>query len=120
VTIQIAGVLAILAGGYTLLHKGHIAVDTLIDRFTPKTRTIIDIITLCITLFIIGGLLWSTAGEAIDSLKIKESFTSYIAPPIYPFKIIMALGIALLLLQGIANLVRDLEAVIRHEGENQK
>lgn len=120
VTIQIAGVLAILTGGYTLLYKGHIAVDTLVERLTPRTRVIVSLFTSFITLCVIGGLLWSTVGLAIDSLMINESFTSFIAPPIYPFKIIMAIGIALLLLQGIAKFIRDLEIVINRKGESQQ
>ena len=101
------GTYAILGGGYILLIGGHVNVDIVYSRFSIKTRAGIDIVTsllfflFCGMLFIYGGSL------AWDSLSRFEHSQSAWNPPLYPAKLMLPLSAALLILQGITKLIRD-------------
>ena len=108
VNIQLAGTLILLAGGYTLLYKRHVVIDVVVHRFSPRTRAIIDLITSPVFFIGYGVLLWIAMDEARDSVQIRELFSSVWSPPMYYFKVVMAVGFFLLLIQGVAKFIRDL------------
>lgn len=105
---QLLCVLVILSGGWTLLKEGHVRVDVLWARLSPRKKAIVDLITFLLFFFSIGVLLWQAASAALVSVQTGERYSSYFAPPIYPLKIIIVLGVFLLLLQGIVKFIRDL------------
>lgn len=109
VNIQLAGLLVILGGGFTLLHRSHIGVDILVVRLSPRKRAILDLITGLLFFMGVGVLLWKTVDASWASFMRREVYTSYLAPPIYPLKLIMIGGVALLLLQGISKFIRDFD-----------
>jgi len=119
VNVQLLGVLAILGAGYALRHGSHVGVDILVARLSPRKRAILDLITFMFFFIGIGALLWKTGLGAWNSLQMREPYTSYLSPPIYPFKIIMVVGVLLLLLQGIAKFLRDLAKVTSPLGDKQ-
>ena len=57
-------------------------------------------------LFVYGGSL------ALESLSNFEHSRSAWNPPLYPFKLCIPLAMILLMLQGIAKLIRDIYTVI--------
>lgn len=120
VNIQIMGTLIILGGGYCFLHQSHIGVDTIVSRFSQRTRSIIDLILFPIFVGSIGALLWKTGVAAWDSWIWKERYSfSALLPPIYPYKTIIVLGVLLVLLQGTAKFIRDLIFVINPKPESK-
>lgn len=112
ISSQLLGIFTVLGGGYTLLYGGHIGVDILVVKLSPRKRAVIDLITSLLFFFGFGLLVWQTASEAWDSLKIAERQVTYFAAPIYPFKMIMALGILLLFLQGTVRFLRDFITIL--------
>ena len=108
INVQLLGLLAILGAGYALRHGAHVGVDVLVVRLSPRKRAILDLITALVFFLGIGVLLWKTSSGAWTSLLKREVYTSYLSPPIYPFKMLMAVGVLFLLLQGIAKFLRDL------------
>jgi len=108
INVQLLGTLVVLGGGYALLHDAHIGVDALVIHLSARRRAIVDLITSAFFFFGIGVLLWKAALDAWFSLEIRELYSSVFLPPIYPFKILMVIGILLLLLQGVAKFIRDL------------
>ncbi|KPK92600.1 MAG: hypothetical protein AMJ94_04700 [Deltaproteobacteria bacterium SM23_61] len=115
INIQLLGALVVLGGGYALFHDAHIGVDALVMQLSPRRRAILDLITSAFFFFGVGVLLWKAASDAWFSLQIKELYSSVFMPPIYPFKILMVVGIFLLLLQGMAKFFRDLMTVTSTE-----
>jgi TRAP-type mannitol/chloroaromatic compound transport system permease small subunit len=108
VMIIMYGTLFMMAGAYTLSKAGHVRGDVLYGFFQPRTQAIIDL-TLFILFFIPGVFALTYAGYffAAESLAIRE--TSNITaegPPIYPFKMILPLAGAFLLVQGIVEIIR--------------
>ena len=108
VMIQLYGTLFMMAGAYTLSKNGHVRGDVLYGFFRPRTQAIIDLI-LYVLFFIPGviALTWAGYDFAAESWRIRESSNvTYGGPPYYPFKTVIPVAGALLLAQGIVEIVR--------------
>jgi TRAP-type mannitol/chloroaromatic compound transport system permease small subunit len=108
VMIMFYGTLFMMAGAYTLAKNGHVRGDVLYGFFQPRTQATIDLI-LYIVFFLPGVIALTYAGYfyAADSWRINEHSTiTYEGPPIYPFKMAIPLAGAILLAQGIVEIIR--------------
>lgn len=115
-TALVFGVYVILAGGYCVLHERHVRIDVLWARLSPRGKAIADLATSGFALFFVGGLLWFSVPYAWHSFQIREVSETVFGPPLYPSKIILAIGASLLLLQLAVKFIRDLYTGIkRHE-----
>lgn len=119
INIQLLGALVVLGGGYAHRYNAHIGVDIIMVRLSAKIQAVINLITSFLFFFGFGVLFWKAAGDAIFSVKIREVYSSVFAPPIYPFKITMVVGILLLFLQGVVKFIQDLNKIINLE-ENKR
>jgi TRAP-type mannitol/chloroaromatic compound transport system permease small subunit len=99
-----------LAASYTLLKGGHIRTDVLYERWSPKTRATVD--AVCYVLFFFPGMLcilYAGAVEARQAWDIGErtGLRLFIVPvPMYVVKGVIPVTAALLLLQGVSELIR--------------
>jgi len=108
VMIMLYGTLFMMAGAYTLSVNGHVRGDVLYGFFTPRAQATIDL-TLYICFFLPGiiALVWAGYYYAGDSWRINEhSNITAEGPPIYPFKTVVPLAGAMILVQGIVEIVR--------------
>jgi len=108
VMIMFYGTLFMMAGAYTLAKNGHVRGDVLYGFFRPRTQATIDL-TLYILFFLPGIIALTYAGYyyAGDSWRIDEhSSVTAEGPPIYPFKTVIPIAGAILLVQGIVEIVR--------------
>jgi TRAP-type mannitol/chloroaromatic compound transport system permease small subunit len=108
VMIMLYGTLFMMAGAYTLSVNGHVRGDVLYGFFTPRAQATIDL-TLYICFFLPGiiALVWAGYYYAGDSWRINEhSNITAEGPPIYPFKTVIPLAGAMILVQGIVEIVR--------------
>lgn len=105
--IMLYGTLFMGAGAYTLSKNGHVRGDVLYGFFRPRTQATIDLI-LYIVFFLPGiiALTWAGYTFAADSYAIREQTFSAQALPLYPFKMMLPLAGAALLLQGLVEIVR--------------
>ncbi|MGZ9155624.1 MAG: TRAP transporter small permease subunit [Candidatus Binatia bacterium] len=102
------GTMFMMAGAYTLSKNGHVRGDVLYGFFKPRTQAAIDL-TLYIVFFIPGvvALVWAGYNYASESWAINEhSNITADGPPIYPFKTVIPIAGAILLLQGLVEIVR--------------
>lgn len=111
------GVLYMLGASYNYLHDSHTRVDLLYMRGTPRTKAIIDIICSLVLFFPLMLVMFKLAVEwAAKAWRINEvMFNSFWYPPAAPYRTIFALGLLLLILQGVARLIRDIHFVIKGE-----
>jgi TRAP-type mannitol/chloroaromatic compound transport system permease small subunit len=99
-----------LAAAYTLLKGGHIRTDVLYERWSVRTRATVD--AVCYVLFFFPGMLcilYAGAVEARQAWEISERTGLRIvgvSVPMYALKAIIPLTAALLVLQGLAELIR--------------
>ena len=108
VMIMMYGTLFMMAGAYTLSKAGHVRGDVLYGFFEPRTQATIDLV-LYILFFMPGVFALTYAGYhyAAESWAINEHSTiTAEGPPIYPFKTMLPLAGAFLLLQGIVEIIR--------------
>jgi TRAP-type mannitol/chloroaromatic compound transport system permease small subunit len=108
VMIMMYGTLFMMAGAYTLAKNGHVRGDVIYGYFTPRAQAILDL-TLYIVFFIPGIVALTYAGYfyAAESWAIDEhSNITAEGPPVYPFKTVIPLAGAFVLVQGIVEIIR--------------
>lgn len=106
-TTFIFGVHFVMGYGYTELFDGHVRVDIFSSRFPQKIQDILYIVlTIGITIPLVTLLAIWAWDNAIISTRILEDLSSAWAPPIWPVKLLMALGFTFLFLQVLSNLIK--------------
>ena len=106
--IMMYGTLFMMAGAYALAKNGHVRGDVLYGFFTPRAQASLDL-TLYIVFFIPGvvALVWAGYTYAAESWAIRESSNITAGgPPYYPFKTIIPVAGAFVLVQGIVEIIR--------------
>lgn len=111
--LMMYGTLFMMAGAYTLSKKGHVRGDILYSFFPVRLQAGLDL-TLYIVFFLPGVVAFCWAGYryAGESWAILErsSITSE-GLPISPFKTIIPIAGAFLLMQGIVEIVRCVQCL---------
>jgi TRAP-type mannitol/chloroaromatic compound transport system permease small subunit len=104
------GTLFMLCGAYTLAAGGHVRADFIYGSMRPRSQAALDL--LLYVLFFIPcmlGLIYAGSGFAADSWRIGEHSTvTAEGPPIYHFKTVIPIAGGLVMLQGLAEMVRCL------------
>ncbi len=102
------GSLFMLAGAYTLAQNAHVRGDFFYSSMKPRTQAVLDLI-LYFAFFIpgIAALIYAGTDYAADSWRIAEhSNVTADGPPIYHFKTVIPIAGALVMLQGVAEILR--------------
>ena len=102
------GTLFMLCGAYTLAQNGHVRGDFLYSSMKPRTQALLDL-ALYIVFFMpgIAALMYAGWDYAGDSWRIHEhSNVTAEGPPVYHFKSMIPLAGVLVMLQGLAEIVR--------------
>lgn len=108
-TTMLYGTFCIIAGVYTHLHNGHVRSEVIYQLFSPRKRALLDVITGFIGLIIFGVFFVVVLEFAVESWQTGErSSKSTWAPPIAPFKSVLPLAAALIWLQSLVHLIRDI------------
>jgi TRAP-type mannitol/chloroaromatic compound transport system permease small subunit len=106
--IMLYGTLFMMAGAYTLSKNGHVRGDVLYGFFPPRLQAGLDL-ALYILFFIPGvvAFVWAGYNYAAESWAINEhSNITAEGPAIYPFKTIIPIAGAFILMQGIVEIIR--------------
>jgi TRAP-type mannitol/chloroaromatic compound transport system permease small subunit len=110
-TVYLSAVTYLLGGGYALMRRGHVRIDLIYGTLGPSAKTVSDVISfVCFSLYV-GALIWVGTQMAWSSFLQSEGTGTPWNPPIWPVKMAIPIAGLLLLLQGIANLVRELGIV---------
>ena len=97
-----------LCGAYTLAQNAHVRGDFLYSSMRPRTQATLDLV-LYIVFFLpgIAALVYAGYFYAADSWRINEhSNVTADGPPVYHFKSVIPIAGALIMLQGVAEIVR--------------
>jgi TRAP-type mannitol/chloroaromatic compound transport system permease small subunit len=110
--IMLYGTLFMSAGAYTLSKAGHVRGDVLYGFFRPRTQATIDLV-LYIVFFLPGiiALTWAGWTYANESLAMREHTFNADPIPLYPFKFVIPVAGAVLLLQGIVEILRCVQCL---------
>lgn len=106
------GAYAVLSGGYLLVQGGHVNVDIFHRRLPARARAAVDVLTSVLFFAFLLVLLKEGWNMAYESLEQMESSYSAWNPPVWPLKLMIPVGAALLFLQGLAKLIDDIVDLI--------
>jgi TRAP-type mannitol/chloroaromatic compound transport system permease small subunit len=102
------GTLFMICGAYALSQDGHVRGDFLYSSMRPRTQASLDLV-LYLVFFVpgIAALIYAGWDYAADSWRINEhSNITADGPPVYHFKTVIPIAGALVMLQGLAEIVR--------------
>lgn len=102
------GTLFMLCGGYALAQNAHVRGDFLYSSMRPRTQATLDLV-LYIVFFVpgIAALIYSGWIFFVESWTINEhSNVTANGPPVWQFKAMIPLAGVLVMLQGVAEIVR--------------
>src|SRR6187397_2688369 len=102
------GSLFMLCGAYALAQNAHVRGDFLYSSMRPRTQAGLDLV-LYIIFFIpgIAALIYSGWIFAVESWQINEhSNVTADGPPVWQFKLMIPLAGTMVMVQGLAEIVR--------------
>lgn len=105
----VLAVFILLGAAYTQQVKGHVGVDFITSRLSPRLSAVCETITTFLSLFIIAIVVWQGFLEGLrertvsDMLRIPQS----------PFRLLVAIGGFLLWLELLIDLASSIGKLIR-------
>lgn len=108
----------LLGAAYLLRHDGHIRVDIVHARLPARARAWIDIAGTALLLMPLCALvIWLGWGYVARSWAHLEMSPNPGGLPLYPIKTVMLAAFALLLLQGLSEIIKRV-AMLRADGDD--
>lgn len=109
--LMMAGV-ALLCWGYTQAIKGHINIEILLVRYPARVQSVINFISLILTIIIFGLITWQSTLIAMETLK-QNRMLENIPLPLFPFKLMVPVGAFVLCLESIIQVIHLIFGVKR-------
>lgn len=110
------GMQYLISGAYALREGSHVRVDVVYALLPDRGKAIVDVISSLFFFIFTIALLWTGWTFASDAMSVWEvSFTEW-AIQYWPVKLAIPVGAALITLQGIAHLIKDI-LVVAGKGE---
>ena len=104
----IYGAMFLMAGAYTLSRNGHVRADVVYRLWKPRTQASVDLV-LYLIFFLPAVLAFIYSGWNYAAMSIRFREVSIFSPagvPVFPLKTLVPVTGVLLLLQGIAEIIR--------------
>jgi TRAP-type mannitol/chloroaromatic compound transport system permease small subunit len=102
----------LLAAGYTLQRNGHVRIDVLSSRLAPRTRLWIELVATLLFLFPFAFIvLRHGVPFFMDAVTQREVSINAGGLVVWPVKLLVPAGFALLLLQGLSQVVKTIAAL---------
>jgi TRAP-type C4-dicarboxylate transport system permease small subunit len=101
----------LLGAAYTQQVKGHVGVDFITSKLSPRLRAVCEIVTTVLSLFIIAIVIWQGFLEGIRERTVSDMLRI----PQYPFRLLVAIGGFLLWLELLIDLMSSIGKVIRRQ-----
>jgi TRAP-type mannitol/chloroaromatic compound transport system permease small subunit len=102
------GALFLMAGAYTLSRNGHVRADVLYRFWRPRAQATMDLV-LYVVFFLPAVLAFMYSGWNYAQMSIRFREVSIFSPagvPVFPLKALIPVTGVLLLVQGIAEMIR--------------
>jgi TRAP-type C4-dicarboxylate transport system permease small subunit len=111
VTELIMGMMIYLGVGYTTIHRGHIRVDILITRFSPRIQAALDTFTFFIAFVFMALVCWRLLLQAASRVE-NNDITQIWEIPVWPAAYVMAIASILMVTSLGLQLVLAARAVV--------
>jgi TRAP-type C4-dicarboxylate transport system permease small subunit len=100
-------VIVLLGAGYTQQVKGHVGVDFLTSRFSPRVRAVLQAVTTLAGLLVIAIMVWQGYLEGIHEKAVSDQ----LRVPQWPFKLLVAAGGLLLWLELLLDFIASVQKI---------
>ncbi len=110
INVQCFCAIVVLGGAHTLKQGGHVIMDILVNKLSPRTKLRLNLIVYLVFFFAMTIAIWQVSIFAWQSILISEEASTIFAPPLYPIKSGILIGVIILFLQGVSLFVRDVMA----------
>lgn len=102
----------ILIGAYTLIERGHVRVDLLLGETSTRRRALLDIINYSVLLIWMAALTYEGWYYFMDAWRFGERDDGALGHAMWPVKLALLVGVAMMAMQGVAELMRALARLI--------
>ena len=109
---QLFCAIVVLGAGNTLFQGGHVIMDVVVSRFSRTTRLKCSLGTYLVFFVAMIMVLVKVTSFAVDSIALGERASTLFAPPVYPLKTGIFIGIVLLFLQAVSVFFKDLDELM--------
>lgn len=117
IAYMIGGSAAVLSLARGLKEGSHVRVDLVYSLLKPRAKAIFNLVLSLI--FFYPVMIFGTLGiikVAVKSFMILEKIQlGVVILPIYPLKCVLAIGMTMFLLQGVAEFIRDIQTLSAKE-----
>lgn len=105
----------LVGAGYTLKHNGHVRIDVLYGRFSPRMQAWVDLLGGLLFLLPMAGLIaWLGWGAFLESWSIGETSPDAGGLLRWPIKLVIPFGFGLLFLQGVSEVIKRAAVLSGH------
>ncbi len=107
------GMQYMLAGAFAYHEDQHVRVDVIYTQFSPRGKAVADVFTSIFFFIFTLTMCWTGAKFALDAVNLGEvSFTEW-GVQYWPVKLMIPIGAALIALQGLSKLIKDVVFLAR-------
>ena len=120
-------VIFLFGAGYTLLRNEHVRIDIIAGRLSQRAQNWIDVFGILFFLFPMAAVIgWFSWPLFLDSWTRNEVSTNAGGLIIWPARLLVPIGFALLILQGVSELIKRVafltgsgpDPLAKHEGKS--
>ncbi len=101
----------ILGGPYSIQLGSNVRMDLFYGEWSDTRKAWVDAITVLFLLFFLGVLLWGGIESTRYAFEYNERSRTAWRPYLWPIKVAMCVGFALMLLQAISELCKDIAKI---------
>ena len=106
-TTELFVVAMVFLGMSYVMHRGrHVRVNLLVDRLRWPWADIVHILVLALSIFVFALILWQSSKAAYTAWAIGEVRSGLIKYPVWPAKIFVCIGVAVLWARLVVELAR--------------
>jgi TRAP-type mannitol/chloroaromatic compound transport system permease small subunit len=98
---QLFGAYVLIAGPLTLLDGGHLRIEIFHERFSPRLKNLISILSGIAVAVFAGVLTWQGARMGQEAFQAREVATGVFKLALWPLKLFIPVGALLMLLAGV-------------------
>lgn len=102
----------LLGGAYAQIDDSHVRVDLIQSRWSPRGKAWVDLlVTWPVFMLGLGILAYASFNWTMTAYITGVTSGSRWDPPLWPVRALVPLGSAMLVLQGLATIVRDVRTI---------
>ena len=108
---RLFGTYFILVGAFTLLRNGHVRIDLIISRFSPRKRHMFDLLNMGFLMLWSAVLVIEGWQFFMNSYQVREVDEMVLRHPVYPYKFVLFVGAILIFLQATASAAKSIASL---------